>query len=373
MTTIFEKHMQKKNIFTMVWKQVGGLLVAAVFVLGIPVVSGDMGLTASVAEASTYGLTYDREVREGRRTMEKYKKEYGAVPLAQDDPIIKIQENIVKSNPDKLSFTDHRKRRWVMPAYMTTRGKPDWGGESVGGPYIILNHNTMVFLGKNKIKDSEQIIYTSQVATVIAHECGHIIHHDTRLQRLIELPFSRSSVSTEARADDAGMDLINNVPEYSIGSFMWIRNGVEDKKHPSDEEAVRQVIKKIKDLSGGRVILGTDGSLTVDGTLLLGTGYLPYGMDAPARERTEYLAGQIASCIQKGIWKKSHLAFMKERSYFQNGRYGWTLLVAYSSSDHTGKPVKILGSFQTNMDEKAGKNYSDEEKDALLTVYRLAD
>ena len=91
------------------------------------------------------------------------------------------------------------------------------------------------------------------------------------------------------------------------------------------------------------------------------------------RERTEYLAGQIASCIQKGIWMKSHLAFMKERSYFPNGRYGWTLLIAYGSSDHTGKPVKILGSFQTNMDEKAGKNYSDEEKDALLTVYRLAD
>lgn len=333
-------------------KRTGRFLAIALLMTSVFSVYDDSVCGTSIAEASMYGATYDREVREGKRTIEKYKKEYGAVQLGQNDPVLKIQENIVKCNPDKLSFTDHRKRHWVMPTYMTTRGNFKYGGQAVGGPYIILNHSTVASLGENKIKDDGQMIYTSLVATVIAHECGHIIHHDGRLLRVIDLPFSRSSISTEARAEDVGMDLINNVPEYSIGSFMWKRNAVEDKEHPSDKEAVNQVIKKIRDLSGGRVILAPDGKLTFDGKLFMMAGYMSASYDDCSIKRTEYLAGQIASCIQKGIWKKSHLGILQEKAYFSGGRDGYILLVAYDSPDHTGKPVKILGSFQTNMNRK---------------------
>ncbi len=145
---------------------------------------------AGIAEASLYGVTYDREVREGKRVIEKYKKRYGVIQVQESDPVYQIQATIVRNNPDKLSFTSHKKREWILPVYMTTDGHPDWGGESVGGPYITLNHRTVESLGDNNIAPEREVINRSRVASLIAHECGHKINHDQRLRRLIEMPFS---------------------------------------------------------------------------------------------------------------------------------------------------------------------------------------
>ena len=364
--------MDEKMLITAL-KKICRILAVALFMTSGFSVYDTAANTTAVAEASLYGATYDREIREGKRRINKYKEEYGAEQLTKDDPVFKIQENIVKCNPDKLSFTDHRKRHWVEPAYMTTYGWPDWGGESVGGPYIILDSLTISNLGERKLEHSEEVLYSSTVASLIAHECGHIINHDVRLRRLIEMPFSRPSVSTEARADDTGMDLLNNVPEYSIGSFLWVRDATPDRKHPTAQASVNQVIKKIKDLSGGRVILDKNGRLTFDGKIFMKTGYMSAKNDELSQKRTEYLAGQIASCINKGIWKKSHLATMPERFYFPEGRDGWTILAAFASSDCTGKPVKLLGSFHTTLDKKPGNRDSSREKEALFAVFDLAD
>ena len=106
----------------------------------------------------------------------------------------------------------------------------------------------------------------------------------------------------------------------------------------------------IHETSGGRVTLDDAGRLYLDGKLVFGSGKMNWTSDASAEERTAYLAGQIATTMQKGCWHYRNLGPMRESEYLpgRNASPNRTLLVACAQQGNRegyGKVIKVLGSF----------------------------
>lgn len=76
---------------------------------------------------------------------------------------------------------------------------------------------------------------------------------------------------------------------------------------------------------------------------------------------TLFLAGQIASCIHHGIWKKEYISYDRESRFFPDGRDDKTTLAVWTDASHAGFPAKILQTFAFDLG-KEGHFSTEEEK-----------
>jgi hypothetical protein len=187
------------------------------------------------------------------------------------------------------------------------------------------------------------------VAALLAHEFGHFVNKDT-LSWVEGYPKSARR-DDEFGADQMGMQLMDAVPEYSMGSVAGETSGFLGIFPTAADD-----LKFIEDWSYGRVkFLQLDPwhcVFTVDGKLFSppnGDKGLRDSFDASASDRTLYLAGQIASCIHHGIWKKENIAYNRESRFFPNGRDNKTTMAVWADSSRSGDPVKILATFDIDL------------------------
>jgi len=126
----------------------------------------------------------------------------------------------------------------------------------------------------------------------------------------------------EYEADKGALTLLDNTELFSPGSLMTISRRMRDTEtiggskaisHPSGEVRRQIVIDHIKKLSRGRVEVDQQGCMKLDGKLFMGSGYLPKRDDVSAFDRTVYVAGQLAKCVNFGA--KRLTAVVDEDTY----------------------------------------------------------
>ena len=325
------------------------------------------------AEAAKF-ISPDEERLAGQNYIASEKKEHSLTKLAPNTYLGNVMDKIIKANPDKLNYDDGKHDRWVSAPYLSD--DIDQSNAASAGGYFVITGKKVILSSlyddgehlatERSIEKAPNNIYLfSSFATDIAHELAHFANKDSMLDN-----DKRDVFKLELRTDEDGMRLLDKVPEYSIGSFVSnlfherrLSYVSDDKdRHPTwkqYQDADRAYIEKI---SKGRVKLDEDSRLTLDGKLFMGTGYMPSSEYSDYRERTAYLAGQIASCIQRGIWKRTNLAHNRESRFFAGGNPQKTTLAVWENQVKGG-PVKFLGTFDSSEDSIKGHRSAKEQQE----------
>lgn len=331
-----------------------------------------VGFTPSQASAMA---SVEKEREWAMHDLAEDRAKYEMVQSQPGSPLRHMQDELIKYNSDKLNYDDGKHDRWLEPVWLCLSESMASTGWSQGG-YVAINQSTVSAAnsfhpGHEGRENGERNIYNnSTIAKTIAHEFGHFINNDARTGATKK---SSTSIKCEYAADEMAMVLLGNVPEYSAGSRIDVDlsmtgNGYDPalgyQTHPSDQDRAKAELSYIKKISGGRVVLDRDCHLTVDGKLFMGTGYLPDSEDGESLERTVYLAGQIATCIQKGIWKRANAAHASESIFFNNGRNDKTTLVMCKDSTLNGDPLKIFGTFDVDPRKDKTDRTAEEQREA---------
>lgn len=316
---------------------------------------------ANIAEAKEKMVTITPQ-KEREYAIERYEKkeaQYHFRIAEKDSPLRQIQDTLVTYNSDKLNYNDGKHERWLEPVGVVEYSYPHGASSSAGVSYMNQQYEDRVN-GYN----SYDIIRYSDVAAVMAHEFGHFVNKDTLIW-VKGYPKSAQR-DDEFGADQMGMELLDKVPEYSMGSMVARATGFQGIYPTSADD-----FKFLEDWSYGRVKLIRFDTFncifTVDGKMFtVGQSHGLGWQDARNTDRTLYLMGQIASCIHHGIWKKSNFLWIPESDYFPNGRNDKMLLLVCDQDSDVS--IKILATFdfteaelkdRTNMK----KNLSNPEKD----------
>ena len=293
---------------------------------------------ANIAEAKEKMVTITPQ-KEREYAIERYEKkeaQYHFRIAEKDSPLRQIQDTLVTYNSDKLNYNDGKHERWLEPVGVVEYSYPHGASSSAGVSYMNQQYEDRVN-GYN----SYDIIRYSDVAAVMAHEFGHFVNKDT-LTWVKGYPKSAQR-DDEFGADQMGMELLDKVPEYSMGSMVARANGFQGIYPTFNDD-----LKFLEDWAYGRVkfvqidvvvCLSVDGiPFTVRQSHNLGASW-----DASGDERTMYLMGQIASCIHHGMWKKRNIFWGPESSYFLNGRSDCTTLFVYDPNSDV--QIKFLATF----------------------------
>ena len=367
-TKMFEKMMagSRKHLFSFL----AAAFAATVFVGFAPSQASAMASVEKEREWAMQDLAEDRA-------------KYEMVQSQPGSPLRHMQDELIKYNSDKLNYDDGKHDRWLEPVWLCLSQSMASTGWSQGG-YVAINQRTvgaangMEHPFKMRENTERNIYNNSTIAKTLAHEFGHFINNDARTGATKK---SSTSIKCEYAADEMAMVLLGNVPEYSAGSEIDVDlesngNGYDPalgyQTHPSEQDRAKAELAYIKKISGGRVVLDRDCHLTVDGKLFMGTGYLPDSEDGKGVERTVYLAGQIATCIQKGIWKRENIAHAAESYFFSDGRDNKTTLAVWSTSEYKGTPAKILGTFDYDS-RKSKDERTPAEKDEVHALNYIMD
>lgn len=332
-------------------KMLASLFLAVALVVSVNVIDNE-----NIAEAHTISPQKEREF--AAEELAQDQKKYTIYQASEGSEIRNIQDKLIAYNSDRLNYNDGKHDRWLEPVWIVDNNTVDDEVPAVGmalSGYVKIHAEA-----NNCVRGVDERNYTaySYSSALLAHEFGHFVNKDT----LSWKDGKKYRWEDEHEADKTAIELLDKVPDYSISS-MLIDAGGADGIHSSPEE----VMKYIEDWSYGRVKFiqydWWDCIFTVDGKLFNppnGNKGLRDTVDTKGRSRTLYLAGQIASCIHQGIWKKENIAYAKESYFFKNGRDNKTTLAVWSDSSCNGKPAKILATF--DFDFSKNGQYSQEEK-----------
>ena len=298
---------------------------------------------SNVAEAKIITTTPKAERAGAETIFKKEKEKYHLRDTAEDSPLRKIQDNLVAYNSDRLNYNDGKHDRWLSPVGIADSNYP-YNGASCGGVTYIKKEYEDALIGCPEYN----IVGYSNVAALLAHEFGHFVNKDT-LSWVEGIP-KAARRDDEFEADQMGMNLLDKVPEYSIASMLNYASGFQNIYPTATDD-----MKYIEDWSYGRVKLVQldpwNCIFTVDGKVFsIGESHgLWDSYDARAIERTQYLMGQIASCIHHNMWKKGNMLWGRESDYFLNGRPNKTTLLVYDKNSNV--PIKFLGTFDFSIDD----------------------
>lgn len=329
-----------------------------------------VGFAPSQAEARMASVEQERKW--AQEVMEEDQAKYEMVQAEPGSPLRRIQDRLIQYNSGRLNYNDGKHARWLEPVWlnMSTMNGSAW---SQGGYVLIANETVQDAIYGGDF--GERDIYgSSMVAKTLAHEFAHFANEDVRKGNTRT---SAKTLACEYRADKDSLEFLSNVPEFSIGTRFSRdahRDGLgldlvtEEKTHPSDQERAQMVMDTIKEWSNGRVQINRDCQMIYDGKLFNGTGYVDGSLiyEDDRKERTVYLAGQIADCIHRGIWNKKNVFRGPESLYFKDGNPKNTTVVIYDNPNGTGKPVKILGTFYVDSHKAKTERTVDEQKEANL-------
>jgi hypothetical protein len=326
-----------------------------------------MDMIENTAEAKIITTSPESERTDAKAIFEKQKEQYHLREASADSPLRKIQDKLVTYNPDKLNYNDGKHDRWMEPIGIADNSYPHQGNSCGGYTYV-----KQLYEDKLVGYPEYDIVRYSDVAALLAHEYGHFANKDT-LSWVKGQPKSAQR-DDEFGADQMGMQLMDAVPEYSMGSVAGEASGFQGLYPTADDD-----LKFIEDWSYGRVkflkLNRWHCVFSVDGKPFTpphcSEGGLGESIDARDPERTLYLAGQIASCIHHGIWKKENIAYNRESHFFPDGRDDKTTMAVWENSACTGKPAKILGTFDINMSVSKENRTREEQWEVDIFNYLL--
>lgn len=302
------------------------------FFLAAAFVSSVAGICVpSVADAYTVRNADEERLSGQRMIMEHRAKGYVVEKVERGSYIDWISQRLVECNSDKLNFDDGAHDRWLEPIY-TEDDFVSGNAWSNGGVTIVTNKELVLATTHEKSKtglkntrnaDVSNFITTSNTASVIAHEFAHFARKDSQRVGLSE----KENSEAESSADIQGMDFLANVPEYSSGSMIYFH--LQEKStgymggtggYPLVDDMIVADSNYLKKISNGRVVLSYDANapsyeclrLSVDGKWIGKDGTFENTLQQSSNEQSAYIAGQIATSIQKGYWKKRNLDIIKK-------------------------------------------------------------
>ena len=362
-------------------KKMAAMVMAACFAMSGATAAGYV-LAPNQAEAKM--ASPEQERKWAKKAQEDDAKKYRIEQSEPGSPLRHIQDQLIKYNSDRLNYDDGKHDRWLEPVWLGFGDIPTTGW-SQGGYVMIPNKTVTIANGRQGVLNHQEnvnndynIYNNSNIAETLAHEFAHFANNDSRKGSVSK---SSTSIACELKADATAREFLANVPEYSMGSQLpcyaqgrW--NGVDRKlgykTHPSDQERFRAIADDVRKISNGRVSVDNELHLTVDGKLFMGTGYVQTTDEADKKIRTAYLAGQIATCIQKGIWNRDYIAYNAENKIFKDGRPDKVVLAIWDNSQCVGEPKKILGTFDYDM-HKAKRDRNQIEQTEVDTIGYIMD
>lgn len=326
--------------------------------------------------ASAHLFSNEDESIAAYNALAKDKHLYDMQQASSDSLLQLIANRLVQGNPKYLNFNDGKHKRWLEP-FWVMGGNEERNAASIGG-FVEISEGyarlcDAVFkngkqTGEVRMNRVRTITNNSSIAAILAHECAHFAREDWKRASYREV---KGAYRAELAADELGMEFLSNTPEFSPGSAITVRLRNADTeytsnsgRHPSNATRIEKECKVLERLSKGRVKVAQDGRTRIDGRLLNGTGYLPDSEDSDNEERTLYVAGQVASLIGKGKWKKQLLSCEPESDILDGGKKDKTLLIA--RSEPNGKMIKIIGAFDYDSTKQAGRRTDKEKKEAAL-------
>ena len=357
--------------------------------------------TPGVASAHVLSCAQERGI--GAKVYHKAVKGHNVQEAQPGSHIASIQDRIVQYNSDRLNLKDGKHKRYLARTVVDYTPNYPNAFMAPGGYNVIYNkeieidrtYDKYTRIQDDPVRSLTPADYTarSNVAATLAHEYGHYANADflraadrhvaiSVALACIPTPASiemavtagaaagnmmvvrQESFAAESGADATALEFLDNVPEYSMGSAVtcfrryqkYMRSTNQNEggglrnflaAHSHTDTRIDRARAHIAEVSDGRVQLADDGRLTVDGQLLCGTGYLADQDRADGRERTDFLAGQIASTMARHLFTPEHLATIKE-SEFVGGSSDRTVLIACAEAGKTeghGRIVKFLGTF----------------------------
>ena len=362
-------------------KKMAAMVMAACFAMS-GVTAAGYAFAPSQAEAKM--ASPEQERKWAKEAQEDDAKKYRIEQSEPGSPLRHIQDQLIKYNSDRLNYDDGKHDRWLEPVWLGFGDIPTTGW-SQGGYVMIPNKTVTIANGRQGVLNHQEnvnndynIYNNSNIAETLAHEFAHFANNDSHKGSVSK---SSTSIACELKADATAREFLANVPEYSMGSQLpcyaqgrW--NGVDRKlgykTHPSDQERFRAIADDVRKISNGRVSVDEELRLTVDGKLFMGTGYVQTTNEADKNVRTAYLAGQIATCIQKGIWNRDYIAHRAENKIFADGRPDKVVLAMWDNPQRVGAPKKILGTF--DFDERKPKiERSELEQTEVDTLNYIMD
>lgn len=321
-----------------------------------------------VSHAEAYMFSFSEEKVLGRALSEDYLM---SVKTVRDDLGVKNMQNVI-INANASVFRnrgDGRTLEWIR---VVDEGNNSISASTLAGGYIYITEDTLKFI--NTIPDKGYIegqlrpnvmhnVYNdSMLSFVIAHEMSHWANMDflkhyntvesanamrsvlgvgkatmTREQGMQYLQnyenrqdIRNFSIQVEDQADIDGIKYANKNGMYSGtgGALMYLHRtaklegitgsgGVSYNPHSATGKRLNRVYAYLRSSSNNRVSIDNMGRLTVDGKLLNGNGKAPADRrEVTAQERTFYVAGQIASAIQKGLFSSGNLKALNAGSVY---------------------------------------------------------
>lgn len=324
----------------------------------------------------------DEERLSGQRMLEEHRQHHIVDRVKKNSYEYNVQKTLIEANPDKVNFDDGKHERWIDPLYIEYNNT---GNAWSNGSVVIITSEELHLCSfrppdeeydrryaKRKL-DESNINSTSDFASVLAHEFAHFANKDTMLTGQSH----KENIREELQADIDGMNMLDNVPEYSMGSMVnfhfkerW-EDYAPDPDYPSNQQATRHCMDYVTKFSGGRVLIGDDASIAIDGKIFA-DGYIHGTLDEGNRaERTLYFAGQVASCMKHGIWHKENLLAVDAHDFIPSiEKDKKTLLIMMDQNADYVKYLSILN-FPASKASKSLTGNEAYERDLMDYIYNI--
>lgn len=363
---------------------------------------------AAPLTADAHILSSRQEKEMGTKAAKKYEEQHNC---REDAILTHIQDRIMSYNKDKLwMYGTPGQKRGLERVLLSDERRAN--AVSYGGGQIYVLEGLMDVLAMkdythwgNDWSNSNfnpwkkcNIYQVSALAGVMGHEMGHWENEDMLKQvdasfaargifalipvaniftalltvaggNVADILCSRQlSFDIEKAADEKGVEYCAPVPEYSIGSLAaWhyrhekmfgdsksVQNWL--KPHSKDEKRVERVLATISETSKDfftwkGIDLYMDGNPVSGLTMGDEEIVLAPRSDVEWRDRTFYVVGQIASCIQYGIAGKDNIQYKPENEIFADGSPKNTVLIMEGTDHHGRRHTKIIDSYHVPKDK----------------------
>jgi hypothetical protein len=169
-------------------------------------------------DAKIITVTPQEERESARECFAEEQSLYHFRAIASDAPLRQIQDKLVQYNSDRLNYNDGKHDRWLEPI-----GVADYDYPSEGVIYAGMIYVNQRYEDQLSGQPSSNITLYSDVAALLAHELGHFINKST--MSWVEGNPLDAQREVEFRSEQTGMELLDKVPEYSMGSMAQSATG----------------------------------------------------------------------------------------------------------------------------------------------------
>lgn len=309
-------------------------------------------LSFGKAEARIHDIPVSSEKFHAKNYVEALYTDDKIESVSTDEDVLRIQKEIVDANPNVLWFEDGEHDFFIRPVMVVNYKNKTQKAQNLLDGYITISNGMIDLCNGKNCNKSENIYNNSKIAFILAHEMGH--WHNVE-------PASKTPAQSrdyENKADSVALKFVGNTPFHGYGGALmnFSKKAVkavktkENASHDSDAVRFKLVKEATEKASKNRVKVNAKGNCTVDGKGICAPAI---GDEVSSVDRTLYVAGQIASAIENGLWKKENVRIVEQDSIFHNGSKNLAMIVV------DGDSFKLIDKFNVTAE------HLDKVKNAL--------